>query len=384
MFRRPLLTTFSSTATLLTATLLTAALAAPLSAQPPCDTDYNAFKGPRNLYLNVHNCGTECAAQELPYLELFREGLTGLRIAPVPLDGTQAPDPNFFRVNPNDPYFQGALRLFGAENLLVLVDDGVDEGPHAKPNPENMARKLSSVVTTYPAVRHIEFMNEPSNFSGITPEEYVRLYLRRAREVIDHYNIDRAADDQIQLYSAAWFGNVDGLRETRRMIRSGGLAFIDVLTAHIYTDRPEDAADLAREYQRLVRGRVPIAVTETNFNRGNAGDYDTQQWWVCDSMTRMERILRSQLGPGQDTLQRNVLYTLRADVARKFNLIGFPNKSVLTWSQTGPGQFVISQRSKLPTDPKPSLQGATPGGEGDDGGETSAPIADPPDRGGRP
>ena len=73
-----------TTARFITALLVTILCAPSLLAQAPCDTDYNAFKGPRNFYLNVHNCGTDCAAQELPYLELFREGLTGLRIAPVP------------------------------------------------------------------------------------------------------------------------------------------------------------------------------------------------------------------------------------------------------------------------------------------------------------
>ena len=50
---------------------------------------------------------------------------------------------------------------------------GVDEGPFAKPTPNQILTKLSSLLSRHPEVRHIEFMNEPLNFSNIVPEEYV-------------------------------------------------------------------------------------------------------------------------------------------------------------------------------------------------------------------
>lgn len=351
-------------------------LVVPLVAQqPPCDTNYNNFNGPHRLYVNLHNCGTVCALQELPYLELFRDGITGVRIAPVPLDFSQAPNPEFFTVNPFDPYFNGVIEMFGPENVLVLIDDGVDSGPHAKPTPNNILSKLTSLLARHPEVRHVEFMNEPLNFSNIGPEEYVNRYLRPARVLVDEYNADRAANNQIILYSAAWIGTADGVRRARRMVRAGALAYADVMTAHIYEPRADAAAQRAREYKRLSRGK-PIAITESNFNRSNSSDYNTQQWWICDSMTRMEQVMRQGLSAQEELLQQNVLYTLRADKLRRFNLIGFVDTKTLNWDVTGPGHFVVSQRSQVPTDPKgsaaePSDSTADPAD--DDGGEESAP-----------
>jgi hypothetical protein len=341
-----------------------------VSAQP-CDTSYNDFKGPKSFYINAHNCGLLCATQELPYLELFRDGISGIRIAPVPRDNTAAPDPAFYTVNDFDPYFQGVLEIFGPENVLVLIDDQVDEGPHAKPSPTNILRLLGSVLDKYPQVRLIEFMNEPLNFSNITPEEYVARYLKPAREVIDLYNADRAPDNQLVLYSAAWFGNEDGVRQARRMIRSGGLAFADVLSAHIYARRAENAVALAASYKRMARGRA-VAVTETNFNAGNRSNYESQFWWICESMTEIESLLRRGLAPEAQALQHNVLYTLRADEARLFNLIGFPDhQRIRFWANTGPGHVVIRERSLVPTDPKrgaaPPAGGGVPEGGGDPG-----------------
>ena len=361
------------TGVFLAALLLGALVAGAAGAQTqPCTTDYNNFNGPRRLYLNVHNCGTDCAAQEIPYLELVKDGITGLRIAPVTLDRTQPGDPGFFTVNDFDPYFEAALEIFGPENLLVLIDDGVDEGRFKKPTPNDILRKLTSLLARHPQVRHIELMNEPFNFSNIGPEEYVGRYLRPARKLIDEFNADRAADNQIILYSAAWFGTDDGLRQTRRMVRAGGLAYVDVLSVHIYEGLAGSAAKVARDYKRLARGR-PIAVTETNFTANARSDYETQQWWICDTMTRIERIMRQGLSPYEQLLQHNVIYTLRADEARLYNLIRFPDSGKsLAWSSTGPGHFVINERSKVPTDPK--TVPADPGDAGDDGSD-DAPAA---------
>jgi hypothetical protein len=162
-------------------------------------------------------------------------------------------------------------------------------------------------------------------------------------------------------------------------VRAGGLAYVDVLSVHIYETLAGNAAKVARDYKRLARGR-PIAVTETNFNDKNRSEYEAQQWWMCDSMTRMERIMRQGLTPDEQRLQHNVLYTLRADEARLFNLIRFPdNGQSLAWSSTGPGHFVISERSKVPTDPKsvpPDDDGSE--GDGDSGDGAPAPGGERP------
>ena len=352
-----------------------------------CPNDYNNFNGPLRLYLNVHNCGTDCADEELPYLERYREGITGVRISPVQRDLSMAPEPEFYEVNDFDPYFDGALEIFGPNNVLVVVDDNVDEGPHAKPRPGDMVRKLRSTLDRHPGVRHIEFMNEPSNFSGISPEEYVGRYLPRARQVVDEYNANRAADDKIILYSAAWFGNPDGARETHRMVTAGGLRYVDVMAVHIYAPRTDDARSLAREYKRLARGK-PIAVTETNFNTGNESDYETQQWWLCQSMAGVEATLRSGLSPEKQALQHNVFYTLRADEVRLFNIIRYPDsRNRFFWQDTGPGHFVIKERAAARTDPKPGRPAGDldPGdGEADGEGEGEGePIGPPRPPGGR-
>ena len=350
-----------------------AAILGPLAtaaAAQPCNTAYNNSNGPKSLYLNIHNCGTVCARQELPYLRLFGDGVTGVRVAPVPRDRTEAPQPEFYTVNGVDPYFDGLVELFGAENILMLIDDGVDEGPHAKPSPDDMLRLLTSALERHPEVRHIEFMNEPLNFSDITPEEYVHRYLRPARAVIDQYNADRGPENQIILYTAAWFGNADGIRQARRMIRAGALAVADVLTAHIYDRRVEDAAASARAYKRMARG-TPVAVTETNFNTNNRSNYDAQGWWICESMTAMEEVFHRGLSPAEEGVQHNVLYTLRADAPRLFNLIGFPDKSrELFWQTTGPGHVVLQNRGQVPTDPKVPAAG-------NDAGSADVPANEP-------
>lgn len=364
-----------------TLTLLLAGLlaAAPAAAQP-CNTAYNGSNGPQSLFLNLHNCGLDCWLQEVPYLEHLKDGISGVRIAPVTLDRTAPGDPDFFTVNDFDPYFDAVFEIFGPEKTLVLIDDGVDEGRFAKPSPNDILRKLSSLLAREPRVRHVEFLNEPLNFSNISPEEYVGRYLRPARQLVDRFNRDRAPDDQIVLYSAAWFGSTDGVRQTRRMIRAGGLAYVDVLSVHIYERRAADAAERARDYKRLARGK-PIAVTETNFNAGNRSDYAAQTWWICESMTEQERILRQGLSPRDQRLQHNVYYTLRSDEPRFFNLIRFADVSSLAWAHTGPGHFVLNARSQVPTDPKAVVPPADD--SGDDGGGEDGEASGPGRPGGR-
>ncbi len=343
--------------------------AMPATAQP-CTSEYNNFNGPKSFYLNLQNCGTPCGTRYLPYLEIFKDGISGIRLAPVVKDRTSPGDPEFFEVNDFDPLFAGVLETFGPDRVIAVIDDNVDRGEFRKPRPNDMARKLSSLIHTHPQVRHIEFMNEPAHFSGIIPEEYVGRYLTRAREIVDMYNADRAPDNQILLYSAAWFGNRDGVRAARRMIQAGGLALVDAMSVHIYSDRAADAVALAREYKRMARGK-PIALTETNFNDGRQSRYDTQEWWICESMTAMERVFRKGLSAEAQQLQANVYYTLRADAGRLFNLIQFPDATkALFWENTGPGQSVISGRATVGTDPKDGGGGTPTGDEdgGDDGG----------------
>lgn len=352
--------------------LLGLLLVPPTAVAQPCETGYNNSNGPRSLYLNIHNCGLNCWLQEVPYVNLIKDGVTGVRIAPVTLDNSVAPEPGFYTVNAFDPYFDDMFEIFGKEKTLVLIDDGVDTGRFAKPTANQILTKLTSLLLRHPEVRHIEFMNEPLNFSNITPEEYVGRYLRPARVLVDEFNGDRAPDNQIVLYSAAWIGTSDGVARARRMVRAGGLAYVDVMSVHLYERRVEDAVKRAREYKRLARGK-PIAVTETNFNRTNNSDYAAHPWWICESMTEIERIMRQGLSADGLRLQSNVFYTLRADGRRSFNLINFPDAKSLSWSFTGPGHFILIERSKVPTDRKgaaPDPDEELDGGAGSDGTES--------------
>lgn len=348
-------------------------VALPVSAEVQvCGDPYNNFHGPQSLFINSHNCGTDCARQELPYLELFKDGITGVRISPLHPYYATPPDPVFYTLAEDDPYFVGVFEIFDPDKVLVLLDDDWAEGPHAKPEPQDMLRKLRDLVERYPMVRHLEFMNEPSNFSNITPQEYVHRYLIPARRYIDQVNAGRGEGEKILLYSAAWFGNQDGVRETQRMIRAGALAYIDVLSAHIYGARVADARKLAREYKRLARGK-PVAVTETNFLSGNQSNHDAQRWWICESMVRMESLLRQGLPPELQDLQQNVFYTLRGDESRSFNVIRFPDFRSRFWGNTGEAHFIFRDRSIAGTDRKAPRDSSGP----EEGDETPQPGSRP-------
>ncbi len=337
-----------------------------------CNDPYNNFHGPQSLFVNCHNCGTDCARQELPYLELFKDGITGVRISPLHPFFATPPDPEFYDLADDDPYFAGIFEIFDPDQVIVLLDDDWAEPPHAKPRPQDMLRKLRDLVERYPMVRRVEYMNEPSNFSNVTPEEYVFRYLIPARRFIDEVNAGRGEEEKILLYSAAWFGNQDGVRETQRMVGVGALAYIDVLSAHIYGPRVQDVRKLAREYKRLARGK-PVAVTETNFQRGNASDYDAQRWWICESMVRVESLLRRGLRPELQDLQQNVFYTLRGDVERRFNVIRFPDFRSRFWGQTGEAHFIFRDRSIAGTDRKAPRGGSGQEEADPQDGETPQP-----------
>jgi len=160
------------------------------------------------------------------------------------------------------------------------------------------------------------------------------------------------------------------------MIRAGALAYIDVLSAHIYGARVEDARKLAREYKRLARGK-PVAVTETNFLSGNQSNHDAQRWWICESMVRMESLLRQGLPPELQDLQQNVFYTLRGDSSRSFNVIHFPDFRSRFWGNTGEAHFIFRDRSVAGTDRKVPRDSAGP----EEGEETPQP-GNRPGRGG--
>jgi hypothetical protein len=347
--------------------------ALPLGAQVAvCDDPYNNSHGPQSLFVNVHNCGTSCADQELPYLELYQDGISGVRISPVRPYFAQPSDPEFFDLSEDDPYFKGVFELFDADKVLVLLDHDYDQSPLAKPRPADMLRKLRNLFERYPQVRRVEFMNEPSNFSDITPEEYVARYLAPARGIVDQVNASRSPDEKVILYSAAWFGNQDGVRETQRMIRAGALAYADVISAHIYGPRVDAVRLLAREYKRLAHGK-PVAVTETNFLRGNVSNHTSQRWWICESMVEMEALLRQGLPSELQDLQQNVLYTLRADESRDFNVISFADGGTRFWGNTGEGHFIFRDRSLVGTDRKRTAVTAEDDEDPSGGGEPHQP-----------
>jgi hypothetical protein len=94
-----------------------------------------------------------------------------------------------------------------------------------------------------------QILNEPTLFLGISPEVYVREYLRPA-----YYHL-KEDDPGITIVSAAAIGSAEGLLRTRRMIETGLEHFCDRVALHIYGTRSLSALRSLTE--------KPIWVTES-------------------------------------------------------------------------------------------------------------------------
>lgn len=76
-----------------------------------------------------------------------------------------------------------------------------------------------------------QVMNEPSNFRGLSPEDYVRLLLRPV------YSDLKARRPDLPVVAAATVGGRDGVIRLQRMLRAGLEAYCDIIAIHVYDER---------------------------------------------------------------------------------------------------------------------------------------------------
>jgi len=99
---------------------------------------------------------------------------------------------------------------------LSLFDDFV---PPASPEIER------------PGIFAAQILNEPTHFTGVTPQTYVREFLAPV------FNDLKNEDPQLMVVSAAAVSNADGLLRTRAMLETGIEQFCDAIAYHIYDTR---------------------------------------------------------------------------------------------------------------------------------------------------
>lgn len=76
-----------------------------------------------------------------------------------------------------------------------------------------------------------QVMNEPTNFRGISPEDYVWRWLRPV------YSDLKARRPDLTVVAAAPVGGRDGVIRLQRMLRAGLEAYCDVIAFHVYDER---------------------------------------------------------------------------------------------------------------------------------------------------
>jgi hypothetical protein len=125
-----------------------------------------------------------------------------------------------------------------------------------------------------PGVFAVQILNEPTHFTGVTPETYVRQFLAPV------YGDLKNEDPQLLIVSAAAVGNADGFLRTRAMLEVGLENFCDRVAYHIYDRRwiPHLAGMTTRPVWVTETGVVPperhlawITDTFAEIRRGIAG-----------------------------------------------------------------------------------------------------------------
>ncbi len=287
------------------------------------ESSAESIPGPERLWINVHNCGQECAARALPYLLEYRTAYTGVRTAPrLVCDKNSTPGPHCFEVNPDDPLLTGVLDIYGPNGVFVLVDDDLNSRPYGKISPEGLYLKMKNTLLFDERIVNVQCLGEPLNSGNILPEEYVRVYLPECVRAAEDVNKTRSQSLQATVFAAAPFGSSAGSRENQRIIRSGILRYPKVaLTCHVYAASEKEALRLTRECKADAHGRL-IALTESNFADGGMGSrYSKHAWWLGEVMPKIEKILAEGLDRRSLKKQINVFYTLDAHEDAEFPLI---------------------------------------------------------------
>ena len=160
------------------------------------------------------------------------------------------------------PYVR-ACRALGIDVLGLLSDFGFSLAlAQALNDPLRRDTVIDAYVAVFtapvePATPQVEragetalqVFNEPTNFLGIAPEQYVRFLLAPTFAALK----ERAPG--IVVVSAATVGRLDGVLRARRMFEAGLEDFCDVVAHHVY--------DLRQLEQLGGMARKPIWVTES-------------------------------------------------------------------------------------------------------------------------
>ncbi len=138
-----------------------------------------------------------------------------------------------------------------APNVLGLVSDFQSGVVDAR----DWLTLLAATLRRYPQVRRAELLNEPERFNGLSPERYVREFLRPGYELI------RDRFPGVQVVAAAPVGDRKKAPDRfRRLTDAGADDVCDFRAVHVYFDDDGALGAIAGGTRR------PILVTETGTN----------------------------------------------------------------------------------------------------------------------
>lgn len=141
------------------------------------------------------------------------------------------------------PYVRAA-RALGINVLGILSQFGGRDLVRALARPQTREEVLRVYLSLFddfvppaspelerPGIFAVQILNEPTHFTGVTPQTYVRQFLAPV------YNDLKNEDPQLIVLSAAAVGNADGILRTRSMLDAGLENFCDGVAYHIYDRR---------------------------------------------------------------------------------------------------------------------------------------------------
>ena len=305
--------------------LLSFTAAVALTAMSPATSQErmeNAPPLPQRLAVNIHNCGDGCWQEEHERLEEAGPRLYGVRISPTHLH-----DPTTGALLP-DRYLAWALDAYAPDRVIVTISGNNNLGPTS---PALVLDSVQETLREHPRVTILQLINEPLNFHGITPQEYVWQYAGPVRNLLDK-EINTPARTAaglkpVELWSAPWFGKDSGVSQTRAMYDEAQnwsgrkrRRLFDRYTVHDY---PQQGASLnhartkvidrLKECLNIVRDGSPVSITET----GTDSHALHKEWFSV--MVGMEAILDDRMhnikGPEYvDPHPSVVFYDFREDM----------------------------------------------------------------------
>ena len=136
-----------------------------------------------------------------------------------------------------------------------------------------------------------QVMNEPANFRGISPEDYVRLFLRPV------YADMKARRPDLPVVAAASVGGRDGVIRLERMLRAGLEAYCDIVAVHVYDERVIELLPQALDH--------PVWVTESGvLGAANHLDWYQRTLPMLQALPQVERVSYFDLYDGQPDAYR--------------------------------------------------------------------------------